>query len=339
MSIVIATPVAPANPSVWGEVYILPENRSAVSAVRRVGKMVAGKTTPVPPLVMLHGPTGVGKTALVQQLVREVIAGPGVKTAQVLPAKELPTAETNADPFVDLLATDLLIIEDVQYLPAKNVIAFCRLLDQRFTRRLPSVLTSTTGAANLLEFPRRLTSRLASGLSVRMDPPDVESRRLLAEHFAGKRKVPLTGDAFDWLAERSTDGIRTLQGLIERLRPLSRRYALGITRSQAIAWLADAETEARLPSMMERIVTRVCAVYRVKPKDVIGTSRLRSMLIPRQVAMYLAKNVGKLPLTTIGSHFGGRDHTTVLHAVNKIAADIKLDLKLAQIVKELRAEF
>jgi len=321
-------------PAVWGDVCVLPENRAAVRAAQRVA---AGRTSAPSPL-LLHGPPGVGKSAVVAALVAEYLNSPAGHTVRHIAAAELPRKSrpgTEAEAR-EIAETDLLIIEDLQHLPARDVPHLCQLLDERTGHRRPTVLTATSGPAGLTAFPRRLTNRLASGLVVRVDTPGLASRRKLVETFADARRVRLTSEAIDWMA-RAADGVRPLIGFVEKLKPVMKGYAEPLSAAQVQEWLIE-PTVGETKSRLHRIVSRVAAAYQVKPKEVLGPSRLRTVLLPRQVAMALARDLTQLPLAEIGKHFGGRDHSTVLHAVRKIEALAGTDATLAGRLKELRAE-
>ena len=325
----------PTAPDTWGGLLVLPENRSAVRAARRLaGELTrpAGRTAFARPL-FLHGPPGVGKSAVVQSLVRLVIDGAEARTVRVLPAAELPRAseESGGDEVADLRTCDLFVVEDLHHLKPPDVDGLCGVLDHRAARRRPTVLTAAVGPAHLTDLPRRLTNRLSGGLVVRVDPPAVGGRRRLVESFAENRGLNLSPDALDRLAATAT-GVRPLLGFVERLRSAP-PSALPLTAVDVAELLQEPADET---SALERIVERVCEAYRVKPRDLTGTSRLRPVLVPRQVAMYLGHEMAKLPLARIGRHFGGRDHTTVRNAVRKIAAVLKTDAELAATVQELR---
>ena len=210
-------------PAAWADVVPLPENRSALRAVRRVARAVAAAGRVPTPLV-LHGPPGTGKTHLTAALVRAVIAGPAARTVQAVPANDLDRQADDADPFADLAGCDLLIVEDLQHLPAGAAAAACGLLDDRAARRRPTVVTASAGPAALKALPRRLTSRLAAGLVVQVEPLSPASRRALLGALADRRGVRLTADALDWLAARATGGgARPLVGTVEKLKTLCPR--------------------------------------------------------------------------------------------------------------------
>ena len=320
-----------AVPGTWGEFVTRPETASAVRAVRRVARGLTGGRRPPDP-VMLHGPPGTGKTLLVATLTRELADHPAAVTVRVVPARELPK---EPDDLADLDGCDLLAVEDVQHLPAKSANVLCRLLDGRAARRRPTVLTATAGPAGLKHLPRRLTSRLVAGLVVPLDPLPPAGRRAVLEQLAARRKLSLTADALDWLASRATGGgVRPLVGQVERLRVLARGRVKALDAA-AVRRLLDEEDEG--PGVVDRIVGRVASTFGVPAKELFGRGRQRAVASARQVAMALAREVGGLSLPQVGAAFG-RDHTTVLYAVRKVAAATKADGKLRATVNALRRE-
>ena len=329
-------------PASWGEFVALPENDSALRAVRRLARSLTRLSRAVGPTpLVLHGPPGTGKSLLVRTLVRKLTAAPTGQTVQVIAAAELPRPladRTDAvEAFADLLGCDLLAVEDVQHLPERLAGVLCRLLDHRTGRRLATVVTGSAGPAGLDHLPRRLTSRLAGGLVVQLEPLTTTARRTLLDRLARRAALRLTDDALDWLAARATGGgARPLTGAVETLRAIA-RGVIGSRDAEAVReLLAEAQPTSR-GDRVTRIVERVAAVFGVKPKDVLGPGRQRTVLLSRQVAMYLAREAAKLSLPAVGTAFG-RDHTTVLHACRKVAETIQGDAKLKRTVRELKAE-
>ncbi len=326
----------------WGDYVVLPENRSAVDAVREAAdELRDGRPASVVPLV-LHGLPGTGKSHLATTLIQKTCAGPTVVTTRVVAAGDLARAaagRNDAEGFADrdLAACDLLIVEDLQLLPPREADAVCELLDQRVGRRKATVVTSNVGPAGLRRLPQRLTSRLASGLVVQLRPISANSRRVLLESAARQRGIRLAPEALDWLAKQGAGGgARAVLGLLNNLASVAAAFPGPLSKAAVIDVLAHAGPPATAQDVTQ-IVKRVAAAFGVPEKELLGASRLRRVMIPRQVAMYLARELSGLSLPRLGSAFG-RDHSTVLHACRKVEAELDSDVELAGLVRELRAE-
>jgi chromosomal replication initiator protein len=231
---------------------------------------------------------------------------------------------------------DLLVIDDLHRLPGRAVETFVGLLDRGLARGQQWVVTASEGPARLTHLPGRLTSRLASGLVVGIDPPSPAGRRVILAAFAGRRDLDVPGPVLDWLAGHAAGSFRELEGVAARLATLARltggALTLDVVREQF-----RAESDARRPTV-ERIVQRVSRYFRVEPGQLQGPSRTRGVLLPRQVGMYLARRLTPLSLEQIGAHFGGRDHSTVLHACRKVEEALDRDVTLSGAIRQLHAD-
>lgn len=328
--------------SVWGEFLALPENQSALQAARSLAHAL---TRPAPrvsitPLVF-HGPSGSGKSHLIRTLVAKLIEAENVVTVQSIAAADLARGDAaEGSTLVDdsLRDCDLLVLEDLHHLPSKAADAVCELLDRRSTRRRASVITMLVGPALLTHLPRRLTTRLAAGLVLPLAPLSPTSRKKVLKVEAKRQNVNLTADAIDWLAQQATGGgLRPMLGKLNVLATLGKPFPLPLDRARVEELLSAAGQPMPAAVTPAEIVKRVAQEFAVPEKEMFGPSRLRQVRLPRQVAMYLVRQLTNLSLPRIGSFFDGRDHTTVLHACRKVRAEMASDELFAARVNELMA--
>ena len=316
-----------------------PENRLARAAAQRVADCVGGRgrRRDVNPL-FLHGPAGTGKTHLVGALVADVTRRRPDLVVCLLPAGDcLPPADGAAPEWAAAARDgDLLVIEDVQHLPAASAETLARVLDARLVRERQTVLTASAGPAQLSRLPQRLAGRLASGLVVGLESLSPASRLALLRDGARRRGLEVDPDVLAWLSEHVGGSARQLEGALHRLQALVALHA-GPLDLTVVAGQFGAEARAARPSI-DRIVERVGRYFRVEPGQIRSRQRGRGALLPRQVGMYLARRLTPLSLQQIGAYFGGRDHSTVLHACRKVEQALARDASLSGAVRQLHAD-
>jgi chromosomal replication initiator protein len=320
-----------------------PENHSALVAVRRVVDCVCSRRPRREhnPL-FLHGPAGTGKTHLVSALAGAVSGRCPDLFLRLQPARELTDQRRDGDSADEARAeldalrkSDLLVVEDLQHLPAWAAETLAQLLDARQARHQQTVLTATAGPAQLAPLSGRLLSRVTAGLVVRLEPFAPAGRLRFLQDGADRRQLTVTADVLRWLAEHTGGSGRQLEGALARLETLARVHG----RVPDLDAVAEAfQTEAGLRPTVERIVERVGSYFQVAPQKMRSASRLRHALLPRQVGMYLARQLTPLSLEQIGAYFGGRDHSTVLHAVRKVEQALAHDATLSGAVRQLQAD-
>jgi chromosomal replication initiator protein len=310
----------------------MPENASALAAV----KDFAQDPEHAARLLFVHGPTGTGKSCLVGALAEALDRSVCSLSANAFPLpwdQDDPGAAERCD---EARRCDLLIVEDLHHLPARATETLVEWLDERERRGLPTVITANAGPAQLSHrgeaLPVRLTSRLAAGLVVALEPPGAASRRAFLMEQARRRGLDIGPDILDWLAMVLTGGGRQLEGALNRLAELA-----APTLAEVQTLFAE-QVDAGQPTV-ERVVRRVSAYYRVEARQLRSARRQRSLLVPRQVSMYLLRRLTSLSLAEIGACFGGRDHSTVLHACRRIEEAIQRDARLSGAVQQLQAEF
>ena len=323
-----------------------PENQAARLAVDQVANDGFGQRSTAFNPLFLHGPVGSGKTHLVTALITHIANTYPDRIIQSRPANELPvlltpkasqdTEEVETDCRIALTDCDLLVIEDLQHLSASLGGALARIIDDRLVRRRPMVFTSSAGPAQLTQLPAHLTSRLAGGLVVKIDPLAPASRLTMLEKLAKRKRLNLSQEVLLWLAEHLNGSVRQLEGALNRLETVARLQARPLTVSR-VADLFRTEAAASRPTM-DRITQRVGRYFQVEPAQLQTRRRSRNALLPRQVSMYLARHLTPMSLDQIGAYFGGRDHSTVLHACRKVEQALHQDANLSGAIRQLNAD-
>lgn len=298
----------------------LPENRSARFALRRLALSVRlGRNFPGS-ILYLHGETGAGKTHLANWLRRAC----RTKSVQFVSALDWPES---SDPFRH---ADLLIVENLQYLPERAAEKLTAVLDARTARRRPTLLTANQAPAQL-RLPTRLTGRCASGLVVSIGRLSPRSRRQVIEKLASRVDLPLNQDFVDWLAIQVKLNIRQLLALIEQIRSWPRPISIDAVKNE----FAFLEPQPNL----DRVVEYVADHFGVAAAQLRGADRSVSIVRARHAAMYVAERCFDASLAAIGAALGGRDASTVRHGVDKIAAAMESDVELQAMTKRIATDF
>ena len=316
-----------------------PENLAAVAALTNLAAELASDDDMETPFIYLHGPSGTGKSHLAQALVNEIITRNCSLIANIWEASAL--AGESAQEFLDgARDSDLVVLEDLQQLAPVWVEPVVQLLDERRSKDQPTVITARTGPQQLRyrgeRFSNRLTSRLAACLVVAIEPLQSASRLRLLEDLARQRQLVLSEDVSTWLAENLTGGGRQILGAINQLELLAQLHKKAPDLDTVAAHMR-VQVEAGRPTV-ERIAQRVSGYFRVPARQLQSQRRYRNILVPRQVGMYLARRLTRLSLDQIGAYFGGRDHSTVLHACRKVEEAMGEDAGLSGAVRQLHAE-
>jgi chromosomal replication initiator protein len=318
----------------------LPENQAARLAIESVAGCVRerGLGRTINPL-FLYGAAGTGKSHLVSALLADVTRQAPDLQVNLLAAGDFASLllpEADRDELKAARQADLLVIEDVQHLPARVEEAFIHLIDRGLARGQQLVFTASAGPAQLTHLPARLTSRLSSGLVVGLETLSPNSRRVFLQERIKRRGLEVGEDVPRWLAQHLAGSTRQLEGAVERLASLARIHKQPLTIELLVEHF-DVEASAHRPTV-ERIAQRVSRYFQVEPRQLQARSRSRRALLPRQVGMYLARQLTELSLQQIGAYFGGRDHSTVLHACRKVEKALVHDVRLCGAVRQLHAD-
>lgn len=279
------------------------------------------------PLFIWGGP-GLGKTHLLQAIGNYVTTSyPHKKVIYV-------TSEQFTNDYVDSIkaqradsfrqkyrSVDVLLIDDVQFLERKEGIQeqFFNTFNELYSRGKAIVLASDRAPKDI-NMEERYRSRFGAGLPADIQPPDFETRLAILRQFVESQKIPFQDDALAYVAERSTPNIREMEGAVIRIiayRELSKKEVVDLPLVEQVTRDLFPDRAYR-PVAVSTIQREVCRFYGVSQSDLIGSKRSQSIVYPRQVAMHLSREMTDLSLPKIGDEFGGRDHTTVMHATAKI---------------------
>ncbi len=278
--------------------------------------------------LFLHGGVGLGKTHLIHAVGNQIMARKPEARIRYIHANDFVADVVQAykgkafDQFKREYHTlDLLLIDDIQFFQRKEGTQeqFFYTFEALASARKQIIITSDTYPAEMQGIDERLVSRFGSGLTVAVEPPELEMRVAILMKKAEQDGRTITEDVAFFIAKHSRSNVRELEGALRTLYAnadfLSKR---DITVEMAREALRDLVSVQRAQISVESIQKIVADYYKIKVADMYSQRRPSNIARPRQIAMYFAKELTQKSLPEIGELFGGRDHTTVLHAVRKI---------------------
>jgi chromosomal replication initiator protein len=227
---------------------------------------------------------------------------------------------------------DLLLIDDVQFFAGKDRTQeeFFNAFEALVAKRAHIIMTSDTYPKGLVDIDERLTSRFDAGLTVAIEPPELEMRVAILIRKADAEGSPMPEDVAFFVAKNVRANVRELEGALRKVLAYSRFSQKEINIALAREALKDLLSIQNRQISVENIQKTVADFYKIKVADMYSKKRPASIARPRQIAMYLAKEMTQKSLPEIGDNFGGRDHTTVLHAVRKIGGERTKNTELNQ---------
>jgi chromosomal replication initiator protein DnaA len=315
------TTVPGLNPRNTFESFVVgPNNEIAHAASLAVAQAPARTYNPL----FVYGGVGLGKTHLMQAIGQYVWAKKkNVKVIYV-------SSELFINEFIDAIQhsnlvkfrkryrqADLLLIDDIQFLGGKerSQEEFFHTFNTLFDGHKQIVLSSDRPASEIANLEHRLVSRFEWGLTAELQPPDIETRLAILRKKADSMQIKLRDDILQFLASRIRTNVRRLEGALMRVASFASLSGKELTQEAIEHLLKDIlQEEGRHSITIEQIQRRVAEQFDVRVADMTSKRRPASIAFPRQVAMYLARELTKASLNEIGEAFGGRDHGTVLHA-------------------------
>lgn len=275
--------------------------------------------------LFIYGATGLGKTHLMQAIAHEILKQG--KSFYYFTSDKFVNQLVNSlrkqkiDEFKDKIKkADLLIIDDIHVIAGKQKSSeqFLLLLNDFMSKNKQVILASDKHPSALTDFDERLKSRLAWGVAVALEPPELETRIQILQKKSKAQEVNLPKECAIFIAQHIIANVRELEGALNKVLAISRLLNQPIHLELVQMALKDLIAMRVQAVSMDNIRKVVAEFYDISVKDLMGKKRLRHIARPRQVAMSLARELTNNSFTEIGQSFGGRDHTTVMHACEKV---------------------
>jgi chromosomal replication initiator protein len=333
------------NPKYTFDSFVIgSSNRFAHAAALAVAEAPAQAYNPL----FIYGGTGLGKTHLLQAIGAYVTEHSGPLTARYV------TSETFMNDFINSLRDkriegfkqryrhyDVLLIDDIQFFESKERIQeeFFHTFNSLYEANRQIVISSDRPPRAIATLESRLRSRFEWGLITDIQPPDLETRIAILRKKVKTDAIHVPDtQVLTFIASRISTNIRELEGALTRVVAFSSLTGRPMTVELAQEVLKDVFPQGEMPEIsVEQIQQTVVERFEMSLQELTGDRRSQSIVYPRQVAMYLCRELTDSSLPKIGKKFGGRDHTTVIHATSKIAKLIREDRNVYNLVQELTA--
>lgn len=316
-------------------------NRLAHAAALAVAESPATAYNPF----FLYGGVGLGKTHLMHSIAHYILENnPNAKVLYVSCEKftnELINSirdDKNEEFRRKYRNIDVLLIDDIQFISQKERTQeeFFHTFNALYDAHKQIIISSDRPPKEIKTLEERLRSRFEWGLIADINPPDYETRIAILKKKAENDNIIVNDEVYEYIAKNIVSNIRELEGALTRVVAYSQLTQEKISKSLAENALKDIfSDQAAIEVTPDRIQEVVAAYYNIRPEDITGSKRSSNIAYPRQIAMYLTRRMLDISLPKIGESFGGRDHTTVIHAINKIDDNLKKDKNLQSVIFEL----
>lgn len=300
--------------------------------------------------LFLYGNSGLGKTHLMQAIGNEILKNDPRKKVVYITSEKFTIDMTNSIRDHDMESfrqryreIDVLLVDDVQFIEGKEGTQeeFFHTFNELHEHSKQIVITSDRKPKDLVTLEERLRTRFEWGITTDIQTPNYETRVAILKKKAQDQNYQISDKVLAHIAERVDSNIRELEGALLKVIAYS-----SLSHKEIDNEIADYALRSILPEdgiikiTPQKIMDRVCTFYNVRQEEIIGHSKIKTIVLPRQVAMYLCKTMTDMNFVMIGKHFGNRDRTTIMYAVDKIMANMKTDTALKAdidyIVKDLQ---
>ncbi len=305
--------------------------------------------------LFIYGGSGLGKTHLMHAIGHYILENnPSLKvlyvSSEMFTSELIKALQDNKNKNSKVRAfknkyrnVDILLIDDIQFIEGKDAtqIEFFHTFNALYDYKKQIVISSDRHPSKLTDLDERLRSRFQWNIVADIQPPDFETRVAILRNKTEQEKVEIDDDVLeviDLIAEKVKFNIRELESALTRIISYSKIFNKKITVKFARESLNDIFSTSDFNITCESIKKAVCKKYNIKISDMESAKRKREFSHPRQIAMYLCRELTDYSLPKIGESFGGRDHTTVLHAYDKISNEIKTNSLLAEEINALKSD-
>ena len=338
------------NPNYTFDTFIVGDsNRFAFTASRAVAEQPGNAYNPL----FLYGKSGLGKTHLMQAIGNYILESSNKKVLYVSSDQfvndyiSAVRAHDNNFEKIDMFKNkyrniDVLIIDDIQFLGSatKGQEEFFHTFNELYNSNKQIIIASDRSVDDLKMLENRLLTRFNSGLTANITPPDFELRMNIIRkkilHHEAAKDVP--DEVIEYIANNFASDVRQLEGAITRVFAYSLMMNRGVINlDTAIEALKDQlHDKSVYKNDVHRIQRIVCDYFKVEINDIKGKNRNKEINSPRQIAIYLCRELTDESFPKIGTYFGGRDHSTIINAYNKIKKDLKKNSQLQTVIEEIK---
>jgi chromosomal replication initiator protein len=323
------------------ENFVIGENNNfAANAALAIAKNPGTAYNPF----LIYGGVGLGKTHLMQAIGNRIWAEQDAKVIYI-PAESFTSEFINALQFKQTAAfknkyryADVLLIDDIQILEKKPETQeeLFHTFNALYDAKKQMVFTSDRHVSEIKTLTERLRSRFERGLNVDLQPPNYETRFAILRKKIDARGIAIPDPVIELVSKNVTTNVRDLEAALTKLFAYADIVKKEITLEVAQQQLKDVFASPRLSNMSIEVIQRVVSnAYSLSFNDLKGKKRTKNIAFPRQLAMYIARDITEYSTTEVGVEFGGRDHTTVMHACQKIEDMLKADSTLDERIKTL----
>ncbi len=339
----------PINPKYTFDTFVVgSSNRYLYAAAKAVAENPADSYNPL----FIYGGAGLGKTHIMHAIANYIKQNNPLKTVLYATCEKFTS---------DLITTirqgkaysqegmnfrnkyrnvDVLIIDDVQFLAKKQSTQeeFFHTFNELYSQNKQIVLSADCHPKEIELLSDRLKTRFEGGLMAQVLPPDIETKIAILQKKAELRKYILSLDVALYLAEISDNDVRSLEGMLNKVIFASMLHEEPITLELAKEALNESAPSGGEKEVLttDSIIDAVCNFYKIQRSDLLGKKKTKEVVEPRQICAYLMTELLSIPLVTIGQALGGRDHTTVIHARDKISELIKENTRVNTEIKDLK---